>query len=783
MSFDETMRFPHSIATWLDGASRRVRAAVFVARRVVLRPSGRRTRSTRRSGDDLDARAEQGCLDHAHHGVASGWARDLEAPHARVAVDIYVDEVFVGRAIADRFRPDLQAGGMGDGRHGFAFPMPPHLVRLGGELRAFTAEAGFELTGGPLPLGSPRAGAVDAEDAAAVRSVVERIAPRGGAVSLDVQRLAYGRRWSVLTQSHPEWRDTRLPVTRIMAYVNARFHGGALPVHGAQAYVALVFESAERLATAVAGLPMGPEQVEALARPTGWLLDGRASSNLVIDTWMAASRRPKPRTEGEAVALIWDFAFEVLATRRLPVELLGPSASAFIVTRWAPSAAGGARLNVAFAAYPEVRALLDDRSLSPSRRAARLRLLAATLGLGGLTGDAEPSAPAAPPGRPAAGVHVIALANAASALSQIAGHSGLILDQIGIPWRASTLPSFPSGADVLAAGLDAPDPEVTLLHMQPDDAVEVLTRMPAHLIDSGRIVGFFMWETEKLPVAHELGLHLVDEVWTASSYCVQAFLRAKPDVAVFNVGHLVAEAAPALDFDVRGWAGAGAGATLFYYGFDAHSWITRKNPVAVVRAFRAAFPAGEPVALLIKTRHAAVADDPKWSHWWRELYEEAGADDRIAIRDDDLDPGRMAALNASCDVLVSLHRSEGFGLGLAQAMLCGKPVIASAYSGVLDLMGESDALLVRTATRAVRPGEFLYSDPGQVWGEPEVAHAAELMRFAHANPDAAKRIGENGRARVLSQCSLNAMSRRYAARLGQVGASSAHEPAASPVSF
>src|SRR5262249_37707557 len=118
-------------------------------------------------------------------------------------------------------------------------------------------------------------------------------------------------------------------------------------------------------------------------------------------------------------------------------------------------------------------------------------------------------------------------------------------------------------------------------------------------------------------------------------------------------------------------------AFYFIFVFDAASHIARKNPIAVVRAFKLAFPrGGEKVGLLLKTMNVRTGDP-----LWDALSAEAQTDCRIIIMDKCLDRDEVVGLNSVCDAFISLHRAEGFGFTLAEAMLLGKPVIATNYSG------------------------------------------------------------------------------------------------------
>ncbi len=167
------------------------------------------------------------------------------------------------------------------------------------------------------------------------------------------------------------------------------------------------------------------------------------------------------------------------------------------------------------------------------------------------------------------------------------------------------------------------------------------------------------------------------------------------------------------------------------------SIVERKNPLGLIRAFGQAFRSEEPVDLILKTGSAPRHDDQM-----RELHAAAtGANvhilDRIMTSDETLSP-----IDA-CDAYVSLHRSEGLGLTMAEAMLLGKPVVATRYSGNLDFMDDGNSRLVDY--ELVPLGQPLPPyDAIARWAEPSLDHAARLMRRVYRRPCLGRRTGREG---------------------------------------
>jgi glycosyltransferase involved in cell wall biosynthesis len=183
--------------------------------------------------------------------------------------------------------------------------------------------------------------------------------------------------------------------------------------------------------------------------------------------------------------------------------------------------------------------------------------------------------------------------------------------------------------------------------------------------------------------------------------------------------------------------------TVFFYAFDYRSYIARKNPLALIEAFREAFPTEAGVRLLIKTQGAAQA--PAAAQALRERVD----DPRITLWDATLDRAEMLALVADSDCYVSLHRSEGFGRGPAEAMLLGKPVILTDYSGTRDFADATCALPVGWQKVAVPPGTYPGAEE-QHWADPSVSDAARAMRWVAAHPSEAAALGRQARKRIES---------------------------------
>lgn len=237
-------------------------------------------------------------------------------------------------------------------------------------------------------------------------------------------------------------------------------------------------------------------------------------------------------------------------------------------------------------------------------------------------------------------------------------------------------------------------------------------------------IGYWPWELSLWPAAWKDLTALVDEVWVSSRHTYDALAPVSPvPVLIMPLAVELGEVGP----QTRADFGLPDDAYLFCFSFDLNSSIHRKNPEACLRAFQKAFPPGEPtprpVGLVIKT-HRPTDDAPQWE----ALKQAAAGDARIRIIEETLSRPELLALYGNCNCFLSLHRAEGFGRGIAEALLLGLRVIATGYSGNVDFCRDApQAELVDYRLIPVNEGEYPFGE-GQVWAEVDTGSTARLMR-------------------------------------------------------
>ncbi|HZF97291.1 MAG TPA: glycosyltransferase family 4 protein [Pseudoxanthomonas sp.] len=315
---------------------------------------------------------------------------------------------------------------------------------------------------------------------------------------------------------------------------------------------------------------------------------------------------------------------------------------------------------------------------------------------------------------------------------------------------------LPHGFDEQCLGSDLGEdaPYLTsVIFVNPDFLTTALERIGAARLQGRYLIACWFWELERVPDEWLPAVEQVDEIMVASNFVEEAF-RAATGKPVLKVPLPLPDAR---DSGVqRRDFGLPEEDFIFLTSFDFHSWVQRKNPAAVVEAFLRAFP--DPsckVKLLVKTSNGA-----RHPQAFAELLGAARREPRIMVRDGILDSRHMTALQRCCDAYVSLHRAEGFGLGMAECMSLGKPVVATGWSGNMEFMTGENSCLVGYRLIDVQPDGYLHS-AGQRWADPDTSEASNWMQRLVADPSLARRIGN----RAIKEVSVALSGRRAAARM------------------
>ena len=278
-----------------------------------------------------------------------------------------------------------------------------------------------------------------------------------------------------------------------------------------------------------------------------------------------------------------------------------------------------------------------------------------------------------------------------------------------------------------------------------------------------RVVGVWFWEIDTID-PDRVGHAHVDEIWAASTFMTRTFAALDgPDVVHVPLPMSVPRSSSRTRADFAALASAG---DRFVFGvvFDHLSVTRRKNPSAAIAAFRDAFAPDDGRLLVVKSINGRRC----WQEHERLLAEAGGRPD-IVVWDEHLPHDDHMALIGSFDALVSLHRSEGLGLHLAEAMALGVPVIATRYGGNVDFMDDDSSILIDADVVPVGAnGGWAYPATAS-WAEPDHEQAVDALRRLASDPAAAAELGERGRRRhadLVSEADFVEVVRR---RLGLPG--------------
>lgn len=263
------------------------------------------------------------------------------------------------------------------------------------------------------------------------------------------------------------------------------------------------------------------------------------------------------------------------------------------------------------------------------------------------------------------------------------------------------------------------------------------------VLEKSRLIAFLLWEMSTIPTVQSLGLSMLDEAWVPTEYVRSIYAPFVPTRVVKK----------ALDCPPARPAKPERSEFTVLTAFDFESSIERKNPLAVIQAFQKAFPGDEHVRLIIKV---ANVKPEHWSNYrghWEAVVALVEDDSRVTIEAAYLSKADVEALIESADVFVSLHRSEGFGYMVADALLLGTPVIVTDFGGTQDFCTPDTAELVEVEIVAV-PAELAYLGADDAhWAEPDVAHAARLMAQVRGDRETALAKAAAGRALLIREYS------------------------------
>jgi glycosyltransferase involved in cell wall biosynthesis len=301
--------------------------------------------------------------------------------------------------------------------------------------------------------------------------------------------------------------------------------------------------------------------------------------------------------------------------------------------------------------------------------------------------------------------------------------------------------------------------DITIVCVNPDNSFYLRTQISPEILGDRYVIANWYWELPEMPDEWLAEFEYTDEVWAATNFIREA-MSTKAPAPVVRVPPVV-QLSQTQTFS-RIQLGLPENRFLFLAMFDTRSVLERKNPLGVLRAFKRAFAHDDASVGLVLKFNNPDYEQPVL----RELREELAGCENVFIIDRLLTRAELTSLIGDCDCFVSLHRSEGFGLGPAEAMSLGKPAIITNWSGNTDYMTADNCIPIDY--ELVRLGrDYGPYKADQHWAEPDLEQAAHAMKKIAAEPELARQIGLRGQQTIVSEFSAQAVGRIVQARLQQ----------------
>jgi glycosyltransferase involved in cell wall biosynthesis len=321
------------------------------------------------------------------------------------------------------------------------------------------------------------------------------------------------------------------------------------------------------------------------------------------------------------------------------------------------------------------------------------------------------------------------------------------------------------GDQTYADRLQAENPhDVNVIHIDPPASRDLDHHHGAGFRAGKYNIAYFAWELPEFPDAWLPSFDYYDEIWCPSAFA-SAALTLKSPIPVLTMPHAISFARPVESLAVlRARFALPVDAFLFLTLFDLNSYSARKNPRAVIEAFRQSGLAAPKAALVVKVQNVA-GNEADFAALQQSVRDLPGT----ILLTETLSRAEIYALEAACDCFVSLHRSEGFGLALAESMFLGKPVISTDWSATAEFVTPANGCPVRATLVTLEQNHGPYAK-GSTWAEPDAAHAAEQMRRLFADRALASRLGAAARATIESRFAPAVIGARYRRRLECIAA-------------
>ncbi|HEV2805580.1 MAG TPA: polysaccharide deacetylase family protein [Chthoniobacterales bacterium] len=377
--------------------------------------------------------------------------------------------------------------------------------------------------------------------------------------------------------------------------------------------------------------------------------------------------------------------------------------------------------------------------------------------------ERPPKRPEPKPAVAPRGINLAGYFESESGVSELARTSEIVLRSMNLPVARISLDQDYS-ENVAFSRINHPEGvpfSVTLFHANAAEMPSILSTIPIAASQGNYQIGYWFWELLHLPLSLASGFQQLDELWASSRFCEAAF-RA---LATVPIRYVPPHVQPALGRADRSRFGLEPDRFYFFSAFDVRSTAARKNPLGTIEALSDLLrKTSRKVGLVLKI-HCAEADHLAYAEMRERI---SGLP--IVLRNGTTSRSEYGDLLASCDAVLSLHRSEGLGLIPIEALYQSKPVVATEYGGVTDFLDETTSFPVKFTSARLEQDYGPYPK-GAVWAEPSIESAVEQMKRVIENPQLATDRTRRGHEKVTELYGHEAATRRFTAELDRIFAS------------
>lgn len=367
-------------------------------------------------------------------------------------------------------------------------------------------------------------------------------------------------------------------------------------------------------------------------------------------------------------------------------------------------------------AFPDVQTRGHDGALAPQPATSRM--------------------PVSSPASAEAGINLVGyiasehgVGEAARSLARACRASGVPYSVVDVGYQSTSLQRDTQAL----AGASKNRFAIDVVYVNADQTLATLAHLQAKGLQSAYKIGFWHWEQPVLPDIYRASFNGLDEIWVPSTFVRQAVEAVSPVPVVVIPHAMQVRASPGVQ---RSRFGLPQDKLLALVMYDVASYQYRKNPQAAIAAFRKAMHGRTDAILVIKTINGDSHPDAE-----TELKTHLADLPGTVFIDQFLTRQEVWDLQSCCDMLISLHRAEGFGLVPAEMMALGKPVVATGWSANMDFMTADNSMPVRFRLEPLR--EAIGSYPaGPPWAEADIDHAASCIRQLLDEPALRKRLGD-----------------------------------------